>query len=445
VSVLRVAPASRPLAGELWVPGDKSIGHRAVLLAALGDGPATVRGLSGGADNERTVAALGALGVAIERIGPGELAVAGAGLDGLAAPKAVLDCGNSGTTMRLFAGLLAGQPFVSSLDGDDYLRARPMARVARPLEQMGAQVTGRAGAKPGEVYPPLRIAGKRPLAGVDYASPVASAQVKSAVLLAGLYAEGTVRVREPGPSRDHTERMLAALGVPIESTPGQVVLDPRPLGRRLPARDWDVPGDLSSAAFLLCAGVLIEGSEVTLRAVGVNPTRTGVLDVLRAMGAHLEIVARDELSGEPVADLRVRGSDLDATAIAGTLTVRALDEIPILAVLAARARGTTVIRDAAELRVKESDRIATMARALTTLGVTVREREDGLEIDGPARIRGGVACDSGGDHRIAMACAVAGLCADSPIEIRDTDNVATSFPGFADALCALGADVALSP
>jgi 3-phosphoshikimate 1-carboxyvinyltransferase len=412
------------------------------LLAGLGDGRSVIRGLSGGEDNLRTVAALGALGVKSRSEDPGMLVVEGAGLDGLSPPQGTLDCGNSGTSMRLLSGVLAGQPLTATLDGDAYLRARPMARVINPLRAMGARVEGAAGRRPGELYPPLEIEGRFPLEGIDHTSPVASAQVKSAILLAGLRARARVRVREPGPSRDHTERMLAGLGVPIvRPAPGEVVLDGRSFSGRLPARDWVVPGDPSSAAFLVVAAVLTPGSEVCIGGVCTNPTRTGFLDALAIMGADITLRKPRDEGGEPVADLVARAGRLRAATLAGELVVRAIDEIPILAVAAAFADGTTVIRDAAELRVKESDRLAQIARELERLGVLVRELPDGLEIDGGAALRGGVICQSGGDHRIAMACAVAGLRAAEPIEIEDTDNVATSFPSFPEALGALGAEL----
>jgi 3-phosphoshikimate 1-carboxyvinyltransferase len=422
------------------VPGDKSIGHRSVILSALCEGESHVSGLSGGEDNLRTVAVFQALGVAIEPAGAGALRVRGVGLDGLRAAAQPLDCGNSGTSMRLLTGLLAGQPFDSTLDGDEYLRVRPMARVAGPVTRMGARVTGEAGRKPGEVYPPLRIEGRRPLGGLDHESAVASAQIKSALLLAGLYADAPVRVREPGPSRDHTERMLRALGVPVRAVaPGQVELDPRGFTRRLAARNWVVPGDISSAAFPLVAALLVPGSEITVNGVGLNPTRTGVLDALRAMGADLTVHDERDEGGEPVGSVTVRSGPLRAALLAGDVVVRAIDEIPILAVAAARAHGTTVVRDAAELRVKESDRIAMIVRQLDRLGVPVREHPDGLEVTGPVDFKAGVTCESGGDHRIAMACAVAALAAAGPVEVTDVDNIATSFPGFAELMAQIGA------
>jgi 3-phosphoshikimate 1-carboxyvinyltransferase len=438
MSSWRVSPAARPLSGATCVPGDKSIGHRAVMLAALCDGRARIRGLSGGEDNRRTVDAFRAMGVPIREVSATELEVDGVGLDGLRAPAGVIDCGNSGTSMRLLAGILAGQPFETTLDGDEYLRLRPMARVTKPLSLMGAEISGAAGKKAGEVYPPLVIRGRRPLHATDHTSPVASAQVKSALLLAGLWADGPVRVQEPGPSRDHTERMLRALGVPVTN---EIVIDASRIPRRLAACDWLVPGDISSAAFLLVAGSLVRGSEITVRGVGTNPTRTGILDALAAMGAHVERKNERDAGGEPVADLTVRGAELRAAELRGDLVVRAIDEIPILAVAATQAHGTTRIRDAAELRVKESDRIAMIVRELSRLGARVRELDDGLEIEGPTELAGGVVCESAGDHRIAMSCAVAATVCQKSVTINDVANVATSFPGFENSLAALGADI----
>jgi 3-phosphoshikimate 1-carboxyvinyltransferase len=371
--------------------------------------------------------------------GAGALQIEGVGLLGLQAPRAPIDCGNSGTSMRLLCGLLAGQRFSSVLDGDRYLRARPMARVVRPLVTMGARIEGEPGAKAGDLYPPLRIEGGARLVGVEHEGQVASAQVKSALLLAGLYAEGPVRVREPSLSRDHTERMLRALGAPLEViSPSEVVLDPRGFSRQLPARDWIVPGDLSSAAFLLVAALLIPGSEVTVTGACVNPTRTGILDALRAMGASIGVESLRDEGGEPVADVTARYGPLQGTTLEGELVVRAIDEVPILAIAAARAHGRTVIRDAEELRVKESDRLAATARELLRFGISVKENPDGLEIEGGGPLKGGVACESSGDHRIAMSCAVMALCAPSPVEVSDVANVATSFPGFIGSLQSLG-------
>ncbi|MSP62055.1 MAG: 3-phosphoshikimate 1-carboxyvinyltransferase [Myxococcales bacterium] len=438
MSRFRVRGAVRPLVGEVTVPGDKSIGHRAVILAALGSGRAMVRGLSGGEDNRRTVAAFRALGVAISGEESGALGVEGVGLGGLREAARALDCGNSGTTMRLLAGVLVAQPFPSTLVGDRYLESRPMARIAGPLAAMGGRVEGRR--RRGELCAPLTV-GPAPsrLRGIEFRSPTASAQVKSALLLAGLWADGATSVIEPALSRDHTERMLQSLGVPLTVDGPRVTIDPTGWERRLPARDWSVPGDLSSAAFLLAAAIVVPGSVVTVRGVGVNPTRTGVLDVLGAMGAAITVAGLRDEGGEPVADLTARGSQLEGTEVAGELAVRAIDELPLVAVLAAHARGRTVIRDAGELRVKESDRIAAMAAALAAIGVTVEERRDGLVIEG-GRVRGGEVA-SRGDHRIAMAAAVAALGGEGVFSIADTDNVATSFPGFVATLRSLGAEI----
>jgi 3-phosphoshikimate 1-carboxyvinyltransferase len=431
---------ARALRGRVRVPGDKSIGHRALLCAALSDGTVRVRGLSGGEDNRRTVAALGALGVAIEELGADELVVAGCGLDGLAAPPGPLDCGNSGTSMRLLAGVLGPRTFVSTLVGDEYLTRRPMRRVAEPLGQMGARVDGAPGPRPGELYPPLTVGGARARPhGIRWSSKVASAQVKSAVLLAALLADGPTTVVEPARSRDHTERMLAFLGAPIRVAGSTVTLDPSGWPRRLAARDLAVPGDVSSAAFLLAAAALVPGSRVTVERVGVNPTRTGFLDALAAMGARVEVGAPVDACGEPVADLACASAELRAIEIGGALALRALDELPLCAALAAHADGTTVIRDAAELRVKESDRVASTAAMLRALGVEVEERPDGLVVAG-GPVRAGEV-DSRGDHRIAMAGAVCALGADGETRIRDVDNVATSFPGFAALLARLGAEI----
>jgi 3-phosphoshikimate 1-carboxyvinyltransferase len=441
---LSVRGPARALAGELRVPGDKSIGHRAVIFAAIASGRAEVRGLSGGEDNLRTVAALKALGVSMRELGPGALAIDGVGLDGLKAAGAPLDCGNSGTSIRLLSGLLASQSFVSRLSGDEYLHARPMMRVAEPLRQMGARVDGEAGKKPGEIYPPLTVGGAAGrLRGITYRSKVASAQVKSAVLLAGLRADGPTCFVEPVTSRDHSERMLRHLGAPISVGAGglEATLDPTGWDRRLAARGLDVPGDLSSAAFLLGAATLVPGSRITVRHVGVNPTRTGILDVLASMGAEVELSEAREQGGEPVADLTCRAAPLHGTEIAGELTVRAIDELPLIAALAAHADGPTTIRDAAELRVKESDRIAATAALLRAFGVEVEERPDGLTIAGrPRAFRPGV-IDSRGDHRIAMSGAVCALAIAGETRIDDVENIATSFPTFQRSLAQLGADL----
>lgn len=439
-----VQPAAGPLTGAVRVPGDKSIGHRSILLAGLSDGASQVTGLSGGADNQRTAAALAALGAAVEPAGEGALAITGAGVDGLVRPDAAIDCGNSGTSIRLLAGLLAGQGFETRLDGDASLRRRPMRRVADPLGRMGAAIDGPAGAKAGEIYPPLSIRGGG-LRGIEHRSPVASAQVKSAVLLAGLYADGATSVIEPRRSRDHTERMLSALGVPVEVDGLRVTVDPGGWDRRLPARRYRVPGDPSSAAFLVVAALLAGGDPVRLEETCVNPTRTGFIDALERMGASIALEPASGDGGELAANLLIeqrRPAELTGIRVAGELVVRAIDELPILAIAAARAAGTTEVADAAELRVKESDRIATTAAMLRNLGVGVEERADGMVIEGNAgRPFRGCRIDAAGDHRIAMAAAVAALAADAAVTVDDVDNVATSFPGFAAALGGLGADI----
>ncbi|HLU65682.1 MAG TPA: 3-phosphoshikimate 1-carboxyvinyltransferase [Kofleriaceae bacterium] len=445
-----IEPAPRALSGRVTVPGDKSIGHRALLLSALCDGEVEVTGLSGGQDNRRTRTAMEAMGARAEDLGAGRVRVRGVGVDGLTRPEGDIDCGNSGTTMRLLCGLLAGQRFDSRLFGDESLTRRPMRRVAEPLRAMGAVIEGSTrGDRAGEIYPPLVVHGAGgALAGLDIELAVASAQVKSAILLAGLYASGPVRVREPGPSRDHTERMLGHMGAPIEITgAGEVVLDATGWDRRLTARALAVPGDPSSAAFLLAAALECGADRVEVTGVCVNPTRTGFLDVVAELGGRIERAGEGEVGGEPVADLVVTaprgGAALRGAAIGGATVVRAIDELPILSVLAARADGTTEIRDAAELRVKESDRVATTCAMLRAFGVEVEERPDGLSVRGQpgARLRA-AHIDSAGDHRIAMSGVVAALAADGPSRIEDVGNVATSYPGFAGAINALvGAEV----
>jgi 3-phosphoshikimate 1-carboxyvinyltransferase len=406
-----------------------------------------VLGLGDGADNGRSAKAIAALGATITRdpAAPGAFVIAGAGLDGMRAPAAPIDCGNSGTTIRLLCGLLAGQRFATTLVGDESLSKRPMRRVIEPLAKMGARVAGQ-GAAGADPTPPLVVGpAAGPLAPLDYALPMASAQVKTAVLLAGLYADGATRVTEPGPSRDHSERMLAYLGAPLRVEGRTTTIDTRGWDRRLAGSGFEVPADPSSAAFLVVAALVAGASEVRLPNVCVNPTRTGFLDAIAAMGGTVHREACRDAGPEPVADLVVRGPApaLRATEIAGDLAVRAIDELPILAVLAARARGTTVVRDAEELRVKESDRIATTCALLRAFGVACEARPDGFAVEGrPDGPLAAARVHADGDHRIAMAAAVAGLVADGPTEIDDADNVATSYPGFAAALTTLGATIA---
>ncbi|MFC3715742.1 3-phosphoshikimate 1-carboxyvinyltransferase [Luteimonas soli] len=415
-----IATRGAALRGEVAVPGDKSISHRAVMLAALADGVSHIEGFLEGADTRATAAIFAQMGVRIEVPSASRRVVRGAGVDGLRAPAGVLDCGNAGTGMRLLSGLLAAQSFDSVLAGDESLSRRPMNRVIEPLSRMGAHIDAEDGG-----LPPLRIRGGQRLQGIDFESPVASAQVKSAMLLAGLFARGETSVREPHPTRDYTERMLSAFGVDIEHSPGFARLRG---GQRLRATDIAVPADFSSAAFFIVAATLVPGSELRLRAVGLNPRRTGLLAALRAMGADIVEERAANHGGEPVADVVVRHAPLRGIEVPVELVPDMIDEFPILAVAAACAQGTTVVRGAAELRVKESDRIAAMATGLRSLGVRVEERPDGAVIGGGA-LRGGT-IDSLGDHRIAMAFAVAGQLADGAVAIDDVANVATSFPGF---------------
>lgn len=413
------------LAGQAEVPGDKSISHRAALLGALAEGVSEVQGYLEAEDCLRTIGAVQALGAEVTRKGPGHYRIAGAGLRGLGEPADVVDCGNSGTTARLLAGVLAGQPFWTLLTGDASLRRRPMGRIAEPLRAMGATIVGRAEG----TRLPLAIRGTATPTAIRYATPVASAQVKSAVLLAGLGADGPVTVTEPAPSRDHSERMLRRFGARVVSEGCTVTLTPGPLR----AASVVVPGDISSAAFLLVAAAVVGQAEVTVHRVGVNPTRTGVLDVLQAMGARLQVGATDD-EGEPTASLTAATTALRATTVGGALLIpRLIDEVPVLAVAAAVADGVTVVRDATELRVKESDRIAAIARELGKMGAAIEERPDGMAITGGRRLRG-TAVASGGDHRMAMALAVAALAAEGETVIEDVACVATSYPGFAETV-----------
>ncbi|MDZ7786746.1 MAG: 3-phosphoshikimate 1-carboxyvinyltransferase [Halofilum sp. (in: g-proteobacteria)] len=425
--VFQVEPGGS-LQGRARVPGDKSISHRAIMLGALADGVTEIDGFLEGADALGTLHAFRAMGVRIDGPTAGRVVIHGAGLDGLTAPDGPLDLGNSGTSMRLLAGLLAAQRFDSTLIGDESLSGRPMRRVTEPLGRMGALIeTAENGT------PPLVIRGGQALRGIDYESPVASAQVKSAILLAGLYAEGRTCVREPAESRDHTERMLSGFGWPVTRTGLTSCVEG---GGRLKARAIDVPADISSAAFFLVGATIAPGSDLVLEHVGWNPTRTGVVEILRLMGADIEVLAEREAGGEPVADLRVRSAPLQGIDIPEALVPRAIDEFPVLFVAAACAQGRTRLTGAGELRVKESDRIQVMADGLAALGVDARPTDDGIVIEGGPI--GGGRVDSHGDHRIAMSFAVAGLRATGPIRIDDCRNVNTSFPGFAALARGLG-------
>ena len=417
----RVIAPTKSLRGEVFVPGDKSISHRSIMLGSLAEGTTRVSGFLMGEDNLSTWKAFEAMGVVIRQAGPDTLEIEGVGLDGLAEPEDVLDCGNSGTTMRLMSGLMAGQSFFSVLTGDKYLRRRPMKRVVTPLVAMGARIWGRNGGE----RAPLAIQGGS-LNPITYVSPVASAQVKSAILLAGLSVDGETRVTEPHLSRDHSERMLACFGADVRPFEGGVSLIGRP---RLMAQDVSVPGDISSAAFFLVAGLVTPGAELVIRNVGINPTRSGIIDILVAMGGQLELLDVREQSGEPVADILVRHSRLKGIDISGDMVPRAIDEFPVISVAAALAEGTTTIRDAEELRVKETDRIAAMVSELGKLGAQVEARPDGMVIHGVEQLHGN-AVSSHGDHRIAMSMAVAALSAKGDVTVEDTACTETSFPGF---------------
>jgi 3-phosphoshikimate 1-carboxyvinyltransferase len=426
MSTVTIAPAARGLRGTFTVPGDKSIAHRALLLGAIARGATRISGFAGGADNRATLAACEALGVRIT-VRDGVVDVEGAGWDGLRAPAATIDCANSGTTIRFLTGVLAGRPFASRLDGDASLRRRPMRRVLEPLARMGATIV----AEGADGRPPLRVEGTS-LTGAAHVLPIASAQVKSALLLAGLQARGRTTVEEPAASRDHTERMLLDFGAQIARAERAIAVDGP---QELRGTSVDLPGDFSSAAFLIVAALLVPDSTLRLEAVGVNPTRTGLLDVLRVMGATVDVELDAASGAEPRGALTVRAQPLRGARIDGELLLRAIDEFPVLCVAAACAEGRTELRDASELRVKESDRIATMAETLRRLGASVEELPDGLVIEGPTRFAGATIA-SRGDHRIAMAAAVAGLAASAPVTILDAACADVSFPGFYDLLAA---------
>ncbi len=421
---------AKGLSGRVKVPGDKSISHRALLLGAIAEGRTRIRNFLPAADCLATLVCVRALGIEVERLSETELIVQGQGLHGLMEPKHILDCTGSGTTMRLLAGILAGQPFYSVLTGNEQLRRRPMDRIVEPLTRMGATVLGRDDGR----LPPLTILGGN-LHGIEYRLPVASAQVKSAILLAGLYADGPTVIHEPDPARDHTERMLAVMAK------GQVLnfklqtSNFKLQGSKLSSLDIVVPGDISSAAYFIAAACLVPGSEVVIEGVGVNPTRTGFLDALREMGADIVVENQQEVSGEPAAEVvvRARGGHgvppLRGIEVSGDLVPRMIDEFPILAVVASQARGTTVVGDAAELRIKETDRIANTAAELRKLGACIEERPDGFVVEGPTRLVG-TQVNSHGDHRLAMSLAIAGLVAEGETTIEGAECIADSFPGF---------------
>jgi 3-phosphoshikimate 1-carboxyvinyltransferase len=416
--------AAGSVRGHIAVPGDKSVSHRSVLLGAIGEGETSVRGFGRSADTESTIAAVRALGVTVHDDDVDALRVEGAGLRGLGAPQEPIDCGNSGTTLRLLAGILAGQDGRFELTGDESLRRRPMERIAEPLHQMGARIETTGGT------PPLTLEGGE-LNGIRYELPVASAQVKSCILLAGLYAAGRTTVVEPLPTRDHTELMLQAAGVNVRRQQRRISLGPP---ERLRLGEVVVPGDFSAAAPFVVAASMLPGSELTIHDVGLNPRRIGLLEVLARMGARITIFHRHRSSGEPVGDLEVRSAELVATTVTAEEVPLMVDELPLFAAAAACARGQSRVYGARELRVKETDRIETVTTSLRALGVRIAATEDGFTVRGvPTRFRGGP-MSSHGDHRIAMLGAVAGLVSRDGVELGDPEAVAVSFPGFFELL-----------
>jgi 3-phosphoshikimate 1-carboxyvinyltransferase len=412
---------ARKLEGTIRLPGDKSISHRALILGSIATGRSRLRGLSTGADVHSTISCVGALGAELQETNGSNTILSGRGMDGLRAPTAALDCGNSGTTMRLLAGLLAAQGFQTELAGDASLSRRPMDRVVQPLREMGADAA----------WPPLRVGGKTPLHAIDYSMPAASAQVKSAILLAGLYAAGATSVVEPVKTRDHTERMLSAMGA--EVTVDGLRVEVRKT-ERLEPLDVDVPGDFSAAAFWLVAAGLLHGSDVRLLAVGVNPTRTAFADAIAAAGITIRRSHETTQANEPVADLEIlHSAQLRPIQVRDSMAAEMIDELPVLAVAATQIPGTSVIAGAAELRVKESDRLAAMEEGLSAMGADIVVQDDGWVINGPRHLEG-ARVSSAGDHRIAMALAVAALLADGKTEIDGAECVDISYPGFFDQL-----------
>ena len=416
---------------RVTVPGDKSVSHRSLMLGSIAEGRTEVSGFLAGEDCLATATAMRALGANIKQPAPTEMIIDGVGLDGLQAPAADIDLGNSGTAMRLMAGLLSGQEFGSVLTGDASLTGRPMGRIIRPLTKMGAAIESDCGGTP-----PLQISGGLRLHGIHYDLPVASAQVKSAVLLAGLYAEGTTTVSEPAVTRDHTERMLRSMGATVTASSGTISMEGRQI---LHGCQVQVPADLSSATFIILGTLLSQAADILIENVGINPTRTGVIDILQAMGADITLENPQLLGDEPVADIRVRASRLRGGPVDPALVSLAIDEFPALFVAAAVAQGKTTFTGIGELRVKESDRIAAMADGMRRLGIQVDETEDGAVVHG-GRFSGGEV-DSAHDHRVAMSLAMAATIADDEVIIRDVDNVDTSFPGFGDCVAGIGAEI----
>lgn len=427
----RVSPGGT-LTGNIRVPGDKSISHRSIMIGSLAEGTTTVTGFLEGEDSLATLKAFRAMGVQIDGPVNGKVVIQGVGMHGLKAPEQALYLGNSGTSMRLLAGLLAGQSFAVEMSGDESLSRRPMKRVTQPLKLMGVEVSATDAGTP-----PLRLPGGAKLQGIDYVMPMASAQVKSCLILAGMYAEGATCVTEPAPTRDHTERMLTAFGYPVQVDGNRICING---GGKLTAVDIEVPADISSATFFMVGASIAPGSDITLQHVGLNPTRIGVINILRAMGGNLEILNERQVGGEPVADIRVRYSPLRGIRIPEDQVPLAIDEFPALFVAAACAEGETVLTGADELRVKESDRIQVMADGLVALGVDARATPDGMVIQGGMIGAGTV--DSHGDHRIAMSFAMAALRAEGEIHILDCANVNTSFPGFVTLAQQAGLNIA---
>ncbi|HKZ71536.1 MAG TPA: 3-phosphoshikimate 1-carboxyvinyltransferase [Nitrospirota bacterium] len=424
MKTMRVIPVER-LSGEICVQGDKSISHRAVIIGSIANGTTIVTNFLTSEDCLATMKAFKAMGILIEEFDGNKLKIHGKGPNGLAEPPDVMDMGNSGTSARLLCGLLSAQPFFSVMTGDNSLRRRPMKRVTEPLRQMGARIWGRRGGE----YLPLSIQGGE-LKGFFHRMAVPSAQVKSALLLAGLFAKGRTTIEELLPTRDHTERMLEYCGVGLIRKGTTIAVEG---GQSPSSRDIEIPGDISAAAFFIVGASMLKGSEIVIKGVGLNPTRTGIIDILRQMGASIEMDNLREMGGEPAGDIRVRSAPLKGVEIKGDIIPRCVDELPVLCIAAAIAEGETWIRDAAELRVKESDRIAGMAECLSSLGVEVETFEDGMRIQGTKRLKGSM-CNSRGDHRIAMSMAIAGLAAEGETLIEDTECINTSFPMFEETL-----------
>ena len=423
---------ARSLQGTITVPGDKSISHRVLLLGAIAQGISRATGFLPAADCLSTLGCLAQMGVPVERPDETTVLIQGLGLRGWTEPAGILDCGNSGTTMRLLAGLLAGQGFYAVLTGDASLRRRPMARIAEPLRRMGATVLGRQGGS----LPPLTIFGGH-LQGIEYTPPVASAQVKSCLLLAALYAAGPTTIHEPIPSRDHTERMLraqgAAISLPATKPAEGAAITLQPQTRPLEPLNIAIPGDISSAAFFVVAASIVPGSWLRIQGVGTNPTRTGLLDVLADMGGSVMVENGRSSGGEPLADLVIQAAPLRGVDIAGALIPRLIDELPVIAVAATQAQGVTTVHEAAELRAKESDRISALVTELRKLGAKIAELPDGFVVEGPSSLHGAVV-DSHGDHRLAMSLAIAGLVAKGETTILGAEAIAVSFPGFEQTL-----------